>query len=130
MSSLEIERMPNILEDPSKYYGKKIILVEPKIQEKKGYIELYTLEITFDCGTKIVILDSGQECCEKRYISTDDDVSEMVNQTLKSIKVKNYTTSTDKDDKTHEIVFIEIQGNKSSIILRTHNENYGLLWRL
>lgn len=100
---------------PNDYYGKKIKTAE--------LIENEIL-ISFEDGLKIKIWDDGQSCCESRYITTDDDVKDLIGQILISINAKD-GPDIERDYGYHEQVFVEIQGNNSSITFCTHNENNG-----
>lgn len=104
-------------EDPSEYYGKTI---------KGLYKTENVLEIIFndDTNTTIEIKDDGHNCCEHRYMTIDDDLKSLNGQKLVSIKVKNYENREVEYD-VHEVAFLEIQGDSSSITIATHNEHNG-----
>lgn len=99
----------------SKYYGRKI---------KDADFGNNQMTLEFEDGVKIHITDQGQSCCEHRYMTCDDDVKSLVGQKLKHIIVKD-TADTGEDGSSHEICFLEIQGDKSSITFATHNEHNG-----
>jgi hypothetical protein len=100
--------------DPKKYVGKTIKEIE-QIGDH--------LDIRFEDGVSITILDDGQSCCEDRYMKCDDNLSELVGQKLIEIKVKDITE--DDGNETHEIAFLEIQGEKSAATFSFHNEHNG-----
>lgn len=46
------------------------------------------VELDFTNGYTLVIEDAGRSCCEARYITTDDDLNDLVGGTLHSINLK------------------------------------------
>ena len=102
-------------ENLSDYYGKTISKAD--INEDRMFIEL-------DGVTIIKIWDNGQSCCESRYITCDDDVSDLVGHKLISIEAKGGGEK-GTDYGTHECVFIEVSTDKDSIKFCTHNEHNG-----
>ena len=102
--------------DPSKYFGQKIL--SASINDNR-------LKLALSNGKNIEIWDDGQSCCEVRYIQTDDDVSDLVGNVLTRIKTKEAPNVSDEDTEVHEIVFVEIGTDKSSITLVSHNEHNG-----
>ncbi len=120
MSELGIGTMMYLLGDgtqnsASKYYGRKIIAA--KFENDK-------FSITFKDGVSIDITDNGQSCCENRYMVCDDVPEDLVGGKLRAITLK-YSEGESEYDGCHEICFIEIATNKTSITLATHNEHNG-----
>lgn len=107
--------------DITKYIGKTISAVS---------MDDVTLVIRFDDGVKIAIEDNGQ-CCEKRYMRTDDDIQSLVGHSLKRVDVKNITEGDldDNDDDdgyySHEICFVEIGTDEGFITIANHNKHNG-----
>jgi hypothetical protein len=100
----------------SKYYGRKI---------KGASFGNDQMSLTFDDGVTIHITDDRQSCCEHRYMVCDDDVKSLIGQKLKGIVIKSTEDKESEYGNSHEICFLEIQGNKSSISFATHNEHNG-----
>jgi hypothetical protein len=75
-------------------------------------------------GYKIFIEDSGQSCCESRYLHSSDDLSALVGEALVSIKVSEVECRDDRGDD-HEVVFLKVTTDKDSITVETHNEHNG-----
>lgn len=98
----------------SNYAGRKII---------NANHEGEVFNIDFEDGTKIQITDDGQSCCESRYLTCDDNPKDLIGQTLQGITVK--FSETEDNYEIHEIAFLEIQGDKSSVTFATHNEHNG-----
>lgn len=103
------------IKDPKDYYGNTITKIS---------LENDILRITFGNGISIKLWDNGQSCCERRYITCDDDLQSLVGNTLTKIEAKEHITTMESGEP-HEIVFIEISTNNTSITLCTHNEHNG-----
>lgn len=101
--------------DPKDYYGRIINSVSLVDNE---------IKIGFTDGVTIKIYDDGQSCCEDRYIDTEDDIKDLVNNTLVSISTKEGPNKSN-DYGVHETVFLEIQTDKLSVTFCTHNEHNG-----
>jgi len=102
-------------ESPEKYYDKIIKNAEHKNDE---------FLLAFEDGTSIKIFDDGQSCCESRYLTCDDNPKELIGQKLMNIEVKD-TKEKECEYDVHEMCFLEIQGNQSSITFCTHNKHNG-----
>jgi hypothetical protein len=76
-------------------------------------------------GSKIAIFDGGQQCCERRYMRTDDDIQSLVGHTLLRIEAKQGPRIENDDDTVHEICFLEIGTDDGFISFSNHNENNG-----
>ena len=100
---------------PEKYYG--LIIEKAKIEEEE-------LRIDFSNGVKISLWDNGQNCCESRYMTCDDNPNDLVGSKLVKIEVKEIQEN-DDEYCCHEVAFITIQSDKTSITLCTHNEHNG-----
>jgi hypothetical protein len=101
------------------YIGKIISNIEIDIETNKCII-------TFFDNIKIIIEDERQ-CCEKRYISSDDDLSSLNGYELYDIisKYSSNTTNFDDEDEIHEICFVEIVSSGGCITLVNHNIHNG-----
>jgi hypothetical protein len=82
------------------------------------------LQIGFTNGTKVDVYDTEQQCCENRYISTDDDLSSLVGHVLLRIEAKEGPQLPDNYE-VHETCFVEIGTNIGFVTLTTHNEHNG-----
>lgn len=84
------------------------------------------VRITFEDGVAIRIWDSGQSCCESRYMTCDDSLSDLNGKTLAEITVKPGPYTTDEYGDNHEIAFLEIKTTDgTSVSFATHNEHNG-----
>lgn len=75
-------------------------------------------------GHKIVIEDSGQCCCEQRYLHTSDDLDDLVGDKLVSIQVDG-VKCLDESGEEHEVAFLKVSTNRDSVVIETHNEHNG-----
>jgi hypothetical protein len=103
----------------SNYYGRKITNAIFNSDQDQ-------IELKFEDGISIRIWDDGQSCCESRYMKCDDNIKDLVGQKLVSILEKDAPNEkTENGDGVHEVCFLEIQGDKSSVSISTHNEHNG-----
>jgi hypothetical protein len=82
------------------------------------------LHFVFTDKTEIYITDSGQDCCETRYMTTDDELDSFVGAKLLGLEVKDVTDMDGVDD-VHEVQFLEIQTSKGVFTMANHNEHNG-----
>ena len=85
------------------------------------------LELKFNNNKTLRIIDDGQSCCEERYMTTDDVLSDYVGATLLGMELKepvecdtNYN-----DAMAHDTVFLEILTSKGSLTIVNHNRHNG-----
>ena len=82
------------------------------------------LHFVFTDKTEVYVTDSGQDCCEMRYMTTDDDLSSFVGAKLLGLEIKD-APDTDVDGFVHEVQFLEIQTSKGVFTMANHNEHNG-----
>lgn len=99
----------------SDYYGRKIVTASLDNDE---------IKLGFDDNVTIRIWDDGQSCCESRYITCDDDIKDLIGKKLTKIEVKNHKEETGEYEE-HEMAFVEINAEGSSITFCTHNQHNG-----
>jgi hypothetical protein len=85
------------------------------------------LAIHFDDGRILMIGDGGQNCCENRYMTCDDDLSGHEGGQLLHIDLCAGGEDVSDEDSygRHETQFVKVQTTKGSITLCTHNEHNG-----
>jgi hypothetical protein len=77
-------------------------------------------------GDRLVTLwDNGQSCCESRYMTTDDDVSQMIGEMLRDAEIADGPSEGDQDSEVHEQQFLRIATDKQTYTFVTHNEHNG-----
>ncbi len=88
------------------------------------------LVIFFTDNTTLVIWDGGQSCCESRYMTTDDDLSDFSGATLLDMELKS-VDSMDDNWSVHEIQFLDVKTSEGVFTMANHNEHngyYGGFW--
>lgn len=80
------------------------------------------------------VWDGGQECCEERWMETEDDLSEYVGATIRSVEVREGAEGNWGADST-ETQFLWIRTDRGDAVFtnyNSHNGYYGgfnLTWR-
>lgn len=82
------------------------------------------LQLTFDNGDTIRVIDDGQSCCERRYVRTDDDVEELVGKKLTEVDVRD-GVNIDGGYEEHQVQFVHINAGSTTVVLNAHNEHNG-----
>lgn len=123
-----MSNLPVIRRNHEALYGSVITKVELiKDKERRWSLAIPPDEsfmMHFQNGERIIIVDDGQDCCESRYMTTDDDIQSLVGHALVSISGKE-AQATEGDWLVHEIVFVEIQTTGGFITLVNHNDHNG-----
>lgn len=85
-----------------------------------------SVTLKFDFG-KLTLRDDGQCCCETRYMSTDDDVRQLIGSRFVCYEVKDAgdLQVDEREYETHEVQFLEIQTDSGFVTLVNHNEHNG-----
>ena len=83
------------------------------------------LKFVFDDNSTMAILDSGQSCCEYRYMQTDDDLDYFNGSKFLGAKIKDAPDIEDEIGECHEVQFLEILTDKGSFVMANHNEHNG-----
>lgn len=83
------------------------------------------LKIEFDgFACPVRLADYGQDCCESRYMTCDDDLPSFVGAKLLGVEVADGPNQESKFE-THEIQFLRVMTSKGTIVCETHNEHNG-----
>lgn len=99
----------------AKYAGRTVIAAD--ISENE-------FRLSFEDGARIMIWDDGQSCCESRYLTTDDDLGDLIGKKFWYVETKPVEVQEDGDE-SHEIVFVEIGYEDDHITLASHNRHNG-----
>lgn len=94
------------------YYGREII---------GASFDEYEVILEFDTKEKLRIRDDGQQCCEDRYMRTDDNIEDLIGCKLRNIEAREAHES----EADHEVVFLVIQADHEEVSISTHNEHNG-----
>lgn len=106
---------PDQYRSVQKYLGRTISAA--KLYEEQ-------LSLKFADGGGITIWDSGQSCCEHRYMTCDDDVQSLVGHKLMQITSRD-GGMIEAGGEEHETQFVEVSTDIGSIALVNHNEHNG-----
>lgn len=88
--------------------------------------EIDRLELRFTDATGIALEDDAQSCCETRYMSSDDDLSEYTGAKLLSVELREAPSiSTDEDYNVHDVQFLAVITDKGEFTCSSHNEHNG-----
>lgn len=93
-----------------------------KITELK--LDDSALHIEVADGTKVMLCDDGQSCCESRYFRTDDDLPYYVGSELLGAEV---VEGEDKDEggEVHETSFLKVKTSIGEFTIVAHVEHNG-----
>jgi hypothetical protein len=86
------------------------------------------LHFTLADGTKFMLFDDGQSCCESRYMRTDDDLAYHVGANLLSAETRAADEKAVAEDDwggVHDIEFLVVTTSKGTITVSNHNEHNG-----
>lgn len=81
------------------------------------------IKIYFKNGKTLHLWDDGQSCCEHRYMRTDDKLGEMKGQFFQYASIKEAPNI--DDGECHEVQFLEIQTDRQTFTMSSHNEHNG-----
>lgn len=88
------------------------------------------LNLFFGDGTGIKIWDDGQSCCERRYMTTNDDVKAFIGSKFLNAELRK-APELDDEYGVHEVQFLLINTDRGTFTIETHNEHngyYGGFW--
>jgi len=86
---------------------------------------LDTLEIELNDGRSVHVSDEGQSCCERRYMTCDDDLPSFAGATIAAIETRDVPPIADDDNECHDVQFLVVTTDKGAITCSTHNEHNG-----
>jgi len=95
--------------------GKKISAIK---------LENDCLSLTFKDNTVLTLRDSGQSCCEHRYMSTDDNFEDYVGGKLTDLELRDAPNIQAEYDE-HEVQFLVVKTSKGQFTMANHNEHNG-----
>lgn len=83
------------------------------------------LRITFDSGVEVRAWDGGQCCCEHRYMTTDDDLSEYKGATFLGMELRDAPDIDEGYGIHHEVQFLVVKTDRGNVSFANHNEHNG-----
>lgn len=108
--------------------GKSIQPLAPFVGQKIDAASFSDKRLRLRFGEKSVTLrDDGQSCCEARWMSTDDDVSQMVGETLRDAEIADGPSRKEdpNDYGEHDTAFLRVVTDRQTYTFVTHNEHNG-----
>lgn len=88
-------------------------------------LENDTLYIVMEDDTSVAISDEGQSCCEHRYATCDDDLSQFAGAVLLGAEEKEVSGNSEDDWSEHDIMFVDFITTAGRFQLASHNEHNG-----
>ena len=82
------------------------------------------LHVRFTDGSGIRFSDEGQSCCERRYMTTDDDLSQFAGAVFQGAELKEAPAIEAKYDE-HDVQWLEVKTSKGCFTMASHNEHNG-----
>lgn len=87
------------------------------------------VKFIFTDNTIMLLCDTDQQCCENRYFTTDDDLSEYSDSVLYNVIIKDCIYKNEyypeEDNSNRDVQFLEVITNHGSITFASHNEHNG-----
>jgi hypothetical protein len=85
------------------------------------------LKISMDDGNRIYLEDTGQSCCERRYMHTDDSFGPFIGAKLLDIEIRDGERDTsDGDCKDSQFLVITTSAGSFTVVnYNEHNGYYG-----
>lgn len=86
------------------------------------------LLFTFADGNKMKLFDDGQDCCEQRYMHTDDNIQDFVGAILQGAEVRDGPEEISEWEEPIESAFLIIStsiGQFTVVNYNEHNGHYG-----
>jgi hypothetical protein len=101
------------------YLGQTILSVELKNDEDCRII------VDNPLLPALNLADHGQDCCETRWMSTDDDLAYYAGATLLDITVDPIPNTDPENGDVLEIAFLRIHTDRGIIVFANHNAHNG-----
>lgn len=83
------------------------------------------LSIKFDDNTGIKLCDDSQQCCEHRYMNTDDDLSFYTDSVFTGIEIGECLEEIKGDFEVVECQFLKVNTSKGTFTVANYNEHNG-----
>lgn len=84
------------------------------------------LRFLFTDGSKLSLSDEGHNCCESRYMTTDEpDFPYYEGSTFVGLEVRDAPDHSSEGDECHEAQFLVVKTNKGEFVMESHVEHNG-----
>jgi hypothetical protein len=92
--------------------------------------EYDALCFVFDDGKKMRVSDEGHQCCESRYMRTDDALGDYLGAKFMGMVIKDAPDQYEEPDQygegnVHEVQFLEVRTDRGVFTMTSHNEHNG-----
>lgn len=87
--------------------------------------DLVALFLRFTDGTALKVEDNGQGCCERRFLTCDDDLANAANAVFIGLQLNRVDDGPGERDAAHDVGFLEVLTSHGSFTVCTHNEHNG-----
>jgi hypothetical protein len=114
------------LDEQKCWWGPKFVAaIEPMLGKKIASATLVNdeLDLVFEGGGTLRLFDSGQDCCEFRYMRTDDDLPYFTGAELRGVELLEAPDA--PGDEVHEVQFLVVHTTKGDLTMSSHNEHNG-----
>jgi hypothetical protein len=82
-----------------------------------------SLDLHLEGGKVLEFCDVCQQCCESRYMTTDDKLEDYVGAQFVGAEIKDYSSMPGGD--VHDVMFLEVQTTKGCFTIVNHVEHNG-----
>lgn len=83
------------------------------------------LVINFQDGSRLHLVDDGQNCCETKWMHTDDELSDFIGATFLDAEVRDGPTTEDESGDPTESQFLIIRTSVGAFTIVNYNEHNG-----
>lgn len=83
------------------------------------------LDILFEDDSLLTIADVGQDCCESRYMTCDDDLATFKGAKYLGAELRDGPTEPYEYGGEHECQFLVVNTSEGSFTVANHNEHNG-----
>lgn len=84
----------------------------------------HALLLSFEDGSKLRLEDKGQSCCERRWMSCDDDLGGFVGADFLGAEIR-HSRCFRRPPRRDDVQFLVIHTTKGEIVCQNHNEHNG-----
>ncbi len=88
-------------------------------------LEENVLHIGFTDGCRIAILDTEDQCCEERFMQTDDVLGDYIGGELLDAEIREAPNEDDGEYGEHEVQFLVVKTSKGQLTMASHNKHNG-----
>jgi len=110
--------MTNLEQSIKRYYEKPLNSIYLDKEKNKIYLHFT------DLSNALILEDDLSQCCETRYITTDDDLAYYSGSMLLDIQIQ-VGSVVEIEDKKHESQFLKVITSKGTVTFTTHYVNNG-----